>query len=103
MASREVVESPIDDQGVDEQVIYTLTTTPWGSSPTSPSMVVKDETLNNTDVTSTVTAGSISTSGDVLTLKTITGLTEGHTYRMEIKFTTGGSVLETYCRIKAKL
>ena len=45
---RKVKESPLV-QGVDERIAYTLTTTPWGSSPSSPSVVVKDE--DGTDVT----------------------------------------------------
>lgn len=99
--SREVKESPLH-QGADEQMIYTLTTTPWASTPTSPSMVVKDLTTGGTDVTSTVTSGSITTSDNVLTLKTIKSLTAGHNYQMEVKFTAGGSIWEAYCLIMAQ-
>jgi len=100
--SREVVESPLR-QGADEQIIYTLTTTPWGSTPTSPSMVVKDLSDGDTDVTDDVTTGSISTDGDVLTLKTIKSLTAGHEYRVEVKFTAGSSVWEPVFIIQAEM
>ena len=99
--SREVVESPLY-QGADEQIIYTLTTTPWGSTPTSTSMVVKDVSNDNTDVTATVTTGAMSTTDDVVTLSTIKSLTAGSVYRVEVKFTAGGSVWEPYFIINAE-
>ena len=100
--SREVVESPLY-QGADEQIIYTLTTTPWGSTPTSEAIVVKDVSNDLADVTATVTSGAFSTSGDVLTLPTIKSLTAGSRYRVEVKFTAGGSIWEPYFIIEAEL
>lgn len=99
---REVAEGLLR-QGVDEQIAYTITTTNWGSSPTTTSMVVKDETLNFTDVTATVASGSTSVAGDVITLPIIKLLTAGHIYRAEVKFTSGGNVFECYFRIKAEV
>lgn len=95
MSDREVVEGP-QIQGEDEKITYTITTTPWGSSPTDVSMVVKDK--DGTDVTSTVTSGSISVAGDVITLKPIDSLTTtGTRYRVEVQFTCGGGApFETY-------
>lgn len=84
---REVIEG-IQLQGEDEKVTYSFTTTPWGSSPSSPSMVVKDD--DGTDVTDDVTSGSISPSDDVITLKPIDSLTAGIRYRVEVQFTAGG-------------
>ena len=100
--SREVKESPLY-QGADEQIVYTLTTTPWGSTPTSTSMVVKDMSADLADVSATVTTGSMSTSGDVVTLSTIKSLTAGSRYRVEVKFTAGGSIWEPYFIIEAEL
>jgi len=100
--SREVVQSPLY-QGADEQIIYTLTTTPWGSTPTSQTMVVKDVSADLADVTATVTTGSMSVSGDVITLSTIKSLTAGSKYRVEVKFTAGGSIWEPYFIIEAEL
>ena len=100
--SRKVKESPLY-QGADEQIIYTLTTTPWGSTPTSQTMVVKDVSADLADVTATVTTGSMSVSGDVITLSTIKSLTAGSKYRVEVKFTAGGSIWEPYFIIEAEL
>jgi len=101
MTKREVAEGQ-QDQGVDEEIIYTITTTKWGSNPTAVSMVVKDRTNAHEDVTDQVTEGSMSVSGDAITLKTIKSLTEGHRYRVEVKFSSGGNVFEPYLYIKAE-
>jgi hypothetical protein len=52
-------------------------------------MVVK-EWPSAEDVTSTVTSGSTSVLGDVITLKAISGLDPGKKYRVEVKFTVTG-------------
>jgi hypothetical protein len=98
---REVVEGA-QAQGEDEQVVYTITTTPWGSTPTSPAVVVKrDDT--GADVTSTVMpTNSPSILGDVITLSTLKLLTADVVYRVEVKFTTGGNVLECYFMVSAE-
>ena len=101
---REIVEG-IQYQGIDEQIYYTITTTPWGASPFSVSMVVKDVAAGLADVTSTVSTGSASVAGDVITLpviKSLTDITSGHFYRVEVKFTSGGNVFECYFRIQAE-
>ena len=95
MRRREIIESPIF-QGEDEEIAYTVTTTPWGSSPTNVAVVAKDMTDNNAVVTSTVLSGSASVSGDVITTPKVQNLVAGHKYRIEVKFTTGGNVLECY-------
>lgn len=89
-------------QGIDEEIVYTITTTNWGGSPTSESMVVKDVTVDNGVVTDEVTTGEMSVSGDVITLKTIKALTIEHRYRVEVQFTSGGSVFECYFHIRAE-
>jgi len=101
MNEREVAEGQ-QKQGVDEEITYTITTTKWGSNPTAVSMVVKDRTNAHEDVTDQVTTGSISVSGDVITLKTIKSLELDHRYRSEIKFSSGGHVFECYFYIKAE-
>ena len=97
---REVKEGELR-QGVDEQVYYKLTTTPWGSTPTSVAVTAyKRETTGAwTDVTTTVLSGAASVMGDVITLPKLSGLTAGQGYRLEIKFTVSGNVLETYVNI----
>jgi len=102
---REVVEG-IQYQGVDEQIYYAITTTPWGTSPHTVSMVVKDENAHFADVTSTVSTGSASVAGSVITLpiiKSLTDITSGHFYRVEVKFTSGSNIFECYFRIQAEL
>ena len=100
--SREIAEG-IVSQGVDEEIVYTLTTTPWGSSPATVSIKVYDVTLGYTDVTSTVMpTGSITASGDVLTFPKLKALTARHLYRIEPKFTAGGNVWEPYFEVLAE-
>lgn len=95
----EINESP-RPQGADEKIAYTVTTTPWGSSPSTPSVVVKDDT--GADVTATVTSGSTTVAADVITLLFIQTLTAGEVYRVEIKFTSGGNVFECFMIIHAR-
>lgn len=97
--NRAVKESPVV-QGADEQLAYTVTTTPWGSSPSSP--VVKLYTDTGTDVSATLLSGSASATGDVITTPYVTGLTANTTYRLEVKFTCSGNIFETFCIIVAQ-
>ena len=99
-STREVLEGT-QPQGVDERIAYRLTVTNWGSSPTSVSVVVKDRAGN--DVTATVTTGSASVAGNVITLPVIHSLTAGVIYRCEVKFTIDGNVLEAYVYIRAEV
>lgn len=53
---REVIESPVS-QGEDEKIAYVVTIPySWGSSPTSPTVVIKDDA--GTDTSSTNLSGS---------------------------------------------
>ena len=97
--SRRITESPIY-QGEDEQIAYTLTTTPWASSPTSPAVVIKDAA--GADVTSTYASGSANASGDIITTSTILSLVAGAQYRLEIKFTVNGNVLEAWADLRGE-
>lgn len=99
--SREVVEG-LQYQGTDEKVYYTITTTPWGSTPTSVSVKAYDESNASTDVSSAVLSGSATVSGDIITLPALYTLTAGHTYRVECKFTSSGNILEPYFRVRAQ-
>lgn len=93
---RMIVESPLK-QGADEQIYYTLTTTPWGSSPAAVAVVLKDST--GLDVSSTKLSGAASVSGDVITLPKVTSLTAGSNYRLEVKFTVSQNVCEAWADI----
>lgn len=102
---REIFESPLI-QGSDEAIAYTLTTTPWGTSPANVAVKLYEwnaETqVRGTDVSLTNLTGAAAVVGDVITLPVITGLTPEKTYRMEIKFTVSGNVMETYGFIYAE-
>ncbi len=94
---REVAEGG-QYQGADEQIIYTLTTTNWGSSPTDVAVTVFSVVDGVfTDVEATVMpTNSPSTASDVITLSPLKALTAGTVYRVEVKFTAAGSVWEPY-------
>ena len=83
-----VNESP-KRQSPQESVSYSITTTPWGSTPSSITLTVYDVTVPGveTDVTSDVVAGSNSALGDVITTQRIGSLTLGHDYRADVLFT----------------
>ena len=100
MSIREVVEG-IQYQGTDEETPYKITTTPWGSSPTSISAKAYDESVGE-DVTTTVyPTNSPSAAEDVITLSLLKSLTLDHTYRVEVKFTDSSSnIWEPYFRVK---
>ena len=89
--------------GVDETIVYTLTTTPWGSSPSSEAakiFEVDGDTL--TDVTTGLMSGNASATDDVITLPAIAGCTAGTDYRVEIIFTCSGNVFEAFAELKAE-
>ncbi len=87
-----VVEAP-RKQSPDESLSYQVTTTPWGSTPTSLAMYVYDITVQGTvtDVTNTVVQGSITAAGDVISTKRIRLLTLNHDYRVDVQFTDSNS------------
>jgi len=81
-------------QHASEEVIWSLTTTNVGSSPSSQSCKVYDLTNGSADVTSTVMpTNSPTVSGDVITLSPLKLLTAGQIYQVEVTYTTGGSVI----------
>ncbi len=98
---RRTVESPLI-QGENEQIIFSLTTTPWGSSPSSISVTLKSYP-DMTDVTSHCLNGSASVAGDVITLPILQSLTAGIKYRLAIKFTCSGNVFETWADITGEI
>ncbi len=85
----------------DETIVFSITTTNWVSSPTVGTVTVYDESDADTDVTSAVMpSGSHGDSGDVVTLKPLTALTIGHSYRIEVQFSVGSSTYECYMIVK---
>lgn len=102
MTSR-IVKEGRQIQGTDEKIVYTITTTPWGTSPSSLTAVVKDESASNLDVTSTVMPGTPTAVGDVITLPQLKSLTVDHLYRVEVKFDAAGNTFECYFEVQAEL
>jgi len=97
--AREFVESPLY-QGQDEKIRYTLTTTPWGSSPSIPAVTIYDQF--GTNLSSTNLSGDPSIVGDVITTPFVLSLIAGKRYRLEIKFTAGGNIFEVYGYIRGE-
>lgn len=91
-------------QGIDEQIVYTILTTPVCSSPSNVSAKAFDVTLKDvyTDVTATVLSGSASASGDTITCPILQALTLGRRYRVEVKWTCNGNVIERYFEVQAE-
>lgn len=102
--SREVREGD-QWQGIDEKVPYGIDTSNWGGLHATPNIVVvvKDE-ADHSDVTATVMpTGDIVVEGNVVTLKPLQALTQGHWYRIEVKFVNAnGAILECYFRVEAR-
>ena len=100
MASKREVSEGLQYQGVDEEVVYSVDVSDWGEGPTSPTVVIKDP--DGEDVSSTSLDGSPNLSGNVITTPKVKALVEGEQYRVEIKFTLEGRVLEIFFRIQAE-
>lgn len=98
------VKEGVKFQSADEELAYSITTTAWVSSPTSPSVVAYDE-LTHSVVTDTVFPGGQpgAPDGDVITLKLLKDLTRGRTYRIEVQFTVGSNVYECFFRVSCVL
>ena len=99
---REIKENMIF-QGSDESIVYSLTTTPWGSTPTSTAaaiFTVVGDTYTN--LTTTCMTGSTSVTGDIITLPSVHSLTAGTQYRVEVLFTSSGNIFEAVAMIKAE-
>lgn len=94
--TRRIKESPLV-QGVDERIAYLLTTTPWGSSPGTITVVLKSAA--GTDVSATYLSGAASVAGDVITTPIIHSLVNDTQYRLEIKFICSGNTFEAWADV----
>jgi hypothetical protein len=84
------------EQGEDEQIAYSIDTTPWGiTCPLSPSMVVL---LNGSDVTASKTTGSaaIGTCATCIVFGRFDNPVPASTYRIQITFKDNLSTPNTY-------
>lgn len=104
MDIRRIVPEDIP-QGINERLVYSCSTTRYGSSPTSPVITVLDTTdFSPLDVTTIVMpVGSPTIAGDVITLPRLENLTLGRLYRVNVRFTSGGQVFEPYFVVVCEL
>jgi len=109
MSSKREIAEGVQEQGEDEEIIYTLTIpASWGTptgSPTIKGYSYDVTTGTRTDVTSTIMpVGTGSIAAQVITLPKVKSLTAGVTYRIEMKFTISeGGVREAFAWIKATI
>lgn len=102
--TRVVIQSPLY-QGINEQVAYELTATPWGSDPSGVTTKLYSigEASNLTDVSDTCMSGSPSVDGDIITTPLVLSLTNGTEYQLKIKFIVSGNTLEAILGIIGQL
>lgn len=95
--SREVREGK-QGQGVAEKISYSITTTPWGSAPTSVVAAAYDVTNSaRTNVTTLVYPVNTPTiNGDVITLSPLGQLVANRRYRVEVSFTVSGNTEQCF-------
>ena len=101
--SLQVVEETLL-QTSEESISYAIDTDNYPPSgvgaPTVESATVFDVS-DNSNVTSTVMpAGSTSSSTTDITLKPLTALTVGKTYRIQVKFTKASNIFEPYFQVR---
>ena len=102
--SLQVVEETIL-QASGESVAYPIDTDNYptaqsGNSPTVASATVFT-VADDVDVTLTVMpAGSVTVNLTVITLKPLTALTAGVTYRVQVKFTKDGNTFQPYFQVR---
>ena len=100
--TREVLEGRLV-QGAEEIIYYTLTTTAWGSSPSSITIKAYEVTGGAyTEVTSTVLSGSATVAEDTITLPRLQNLEMGKLYRVEVKFTCNANVFECFFEVEGQ-
>ena len=103
-SKREILEGQ-QEQGIEEEITYTLTApATWGTptgTPTVKGYLVDKDSGVYTDVTSTIfPAGAASILAQVITLPECKSMTERGLYRVEIKFSTvEGDVKEAFAWI----
>jgi len=84
-------------QGEDEELSYSVNVGAWVAAPTGACTIVK---LDNADATSSVTSGTTSVSGCVITTPCLLNLVDGNNYRVEVKFSDdGGQIWETFFHV----
>lgn len=99
--AREVLEG-IQVQGVNESILWSVDTSPWGGTPTSPSHDIFDIEDMSTSLKATLMPGTPSVSGDNVVLPALSGISTDVTYIVTVRFATGGNTLEGYFRVRGQ-
>lgn len=89
-------------QGEDEQKSYTVNVGNWTTSPAAASTVVKVGASNVSASVLSSSGSATSVSGSLVTTPCIINLTSGSDYRVEVKFTDGGEIYETFFFVTAE-
>lgn len=99
---REVTEG-LQVQGIDETWAYTLDTAPVSGTATgTPTLTVWDE-KDWSDVTATVTSGSCSLNGTVITTAKLANLRLNQIVRVRVAWTiSGGQTRSCYFRLQGE-
>jgi hypothetical protein len=85
-----------EEQRPDEHVAYQLTIDSSYASPSTPVSTLWDVTESTAVEVAAKLSGSAAINGQVFTSPLVIDLVAGQTYRLEFKFTSGGSVFEPY-------
>lgn len=88
-------ESPIT-QGEDESIAYFVDTTPWGGSPSSPTVVLKQDGV---DVSTTHLTGSATIDVNKVIYPFLHSLVDGVKYRLELLYTYNNNEVEFVCEV----
>ena len=106
MGSVREIKEGRQEQGVEEEVTYTLTVpTTWGVPTGTPTIKVYSyDGITFTDVTTTIMPTvSASIASQVITLAEAKSMTVDVLYRFEMKFdTTSGGVKEAYAWVQCR-
>lgn len=99
----QIVQETIE-QSSGESISYTVDTDnypPTGVGTPSTASALVFDVSDNSNVTSTVMpSGSVSIATTIITLKPLTALTAGKTYRVEVTFTKATNVFRPYMHVR---
>ena len=98
MVNQEVIEG-LQTQSAEEEIIYKITTTNWGSNPTNVSTTAFDETVKEVCTNSAFPENEPTVDGDIISLSPLKSLIKNRTYKIEVKFKTDGNVFECFFRV----
>ena len=100
MSHREIVQGQ-QIVGINERPIWKLDVSNWGTTPTVLSVLcykwVSDAWVNVT--TTCFPFGTVVATGNIITLPIFVPQAIGDSYRVDVRFTLAGSILEAYALV----